>query len=346
VASGAVNVYETLKIQQTGDLWNASVSPDEKYVAIASAYANDPNLYIYDGQQLSKIALDPESSQSGIKVQTIQYPDVVSWSPNMKKPKIGFDAFNQVDVGTTTKISYWGMYEIDFSIGKIYNLIGSQPENVSVGNISYGNTNPDLIAFNYLDETAGTIETYVGNFDTGQLKALDIPTYSLNGAPLTDAERPTFSPDDAKLCFSSPAQKALLFFDRATSQMTFKSFTAALYNPRWFIQGGSVTNAESVEIPTSFRLSDNYPNPFNPSTKIEYDVPARSHVQLAVYDVLGQLVRTIVNADHSSGHYTVAWDGTNETGRQVATGMYIYRLEAADGSGSATVVSKKMMFLK
>jgi hypothetical protein len=187
----------------------------------------------------------------------------------------------------------------------------------------------------------------VGNFDSGQLKALGIPTYALNGAAITDAERPSFSPDDAKLCFSSPAQKVLLFFDAATSQLTYKAFQVALYNPRWFIQGGKVpSSAESVEIPTSFRLHDNYPNPFNPSTKIEYEVPSRSHVQLAVYDILGQLVRTLVNADHSNGHYSVAWDGTNETGRQVATGMYIYRLEAADGTGSATVLTKKMVLLK
>jgi hypothetical protein len=345
ITSGTVSVFQQLKIQQTGDLWNASVSPDERYVAIASAYANDPNLYIYDGNQLSKIPLDPESSQSGVKIQTIQYPDVVSWSPNMSKPKIGFDAFNQVDVGTSTKVSYWSMYEIDFSAGKIYNLVGSQPNNISIGNVSYSNTDPDFIAFNYVDAT-GKFDVYVANFNTGQTQALNIPSFTLN-SPIVDAERPTFSPDDAKLCFSTPAQKALLFFEGATGKLTYSPFQVALYNPRWFIQGGKVpSSTESVDIPTAFQLHDNYPNPFNPSTKIEYDVPLRSHVQLAVYDILGQLVRTLVNADHSNGHYAVAWDGTNETGRPVATGMYIYRLEAADGSGSATVLSKKMVLLK
>lgn len=345
ITSGAVSVYQQLKILQTGDLWNASVSPDERYVAIASAYASDANMYIYDGTQLAKIPLDPESSQSGIKVQTIQYPDVISWSPNMNKPKIGFDAFNQVDVGTSTKVSYWSMYEIDFSAGKIYSLVGSQPNNVSIGNVSYSNTDPDLIAFNYVDAT-GKFDTYVGNFNTGKIQALNIPSFTLNG-PIIDAERPTFSPDDAKLCFSSPAQKALLFFEGATSKLTYTQFQVALYNPRWFIQGGKVpSSVESVEIPTAFRLHDNYPNPFNPTTKIEYEVPSRSHVRLVVYDILGRLVRTLVNSDHSNGHYFVAWDGTNETGRQVASGMYIYRMEAADGSGSATVLSRKMMLLK
>jgi bacillolysin len=347
VASGQVSTFSSLKIQVAGDLWNASVSPDEKYVAIASAYANDANLYVFDGTQLGKIALDPESSQSGVKVQTIQYPDVVSWSPNMNKPKIGFDAYNEVDVGTSGKVSYWGIYEIDFTAGKVYNLVGSQPSNVSIGNITYSNTNPDLVAFNYID-ASGRFDTYVANFDKGQAQALNIPNFKTStGAAIVDAERPTFSPDDSKLCISSPALSALLFYDPATGGLSSLPFQQALYNPRWFVQGGKVaSSAESVDLPTEFRLHDNYPNPFNPSTKIEYDVPSKSHVQLAVYDILGQLVRTLVNSDLSNGHYSVAWDGTNETGRQVATGMYIYRLEAANGSGSTAVLSKKMMLLK
>jgi len=62
LTNGQVSVLSQLMIQQAGDLWNASISPDEQYVSISSAYANDPNLYIYDGQQLGKIELKPEST--------------------------------------------------------------------------------------------------------------------------------------------------------------------------------------------------------------------------------------------------------------------------------------------
>lgn len=265
----------------------------------------------------------------------------------MNKPKIGFDAYNEVDVGTSGKVGYWGIYEIDFAAGKVYNLVGSQPSNVSIGNITYSNTNPDLVAFNYIDPT-GKFDTYVGNFDKGQMQALNIPNFKTStGAAIVDAERPTFSPDDAKLCLSSPALNALLFYDPQTSGLSAVTFQQPLYNPRWFIQGGKVpSSAESVEIPTAFRLHDNYPNPFNPSTKIKYEVPTRSHVRLAVYDILGQLVRTLVNTDQSNGRFSAVWDGTNDHGSQLASGMYIYRLEAADGSGRSTVLSRKMLFLK
>lgn len=346
-ATGQVKGFTTLKIQQTGDLWNASVSPDESFVTLSSAYSNDPNLYIFNGTQLAKISLTPESTQDGIKVQTIQYPDVVSWSPNMNKPKIGFDAYNEVKVGTSSKVNYWAIYEIDFATSKIYNLVASQPSNVSIGNITYSNTNPDLVAFNYIDAT-GNFDTYVANFDKGQAQSLNIPSFkSASGAPITDAERPTFSPDDSKLCLSSPALNALLFYDAQSGALSALPFQQPLYNPRWFVQGGKVpSSAETEQVPTAFRLYENYPNPFNPSTRIDYEVPSRAHVRLAVYDILGQLVRTLVNSDQSNGRFSAVWDGTNERGTQLASGMYIYRLEAADGSGRSTVLSRKMLFLK
>ena len=347
IATGQVSVFSTLKIQQTGDLWNASVSPNESYVTVSSAYANDANLYIYDGTQLGKIPLTPEGTQKGTTTKTIQYADVVSWSPNMNKPKIGFDAYNQVDVGTTGKVGYWGIYEIDFTAGKIFNLIGSQPSNVSIGNITYSNTNPDVVAFNYLDPT-GKFDTYLGNFDTGQLKALNIPGIKTNsGVSIVDAERPTFSSDDAQLCLSSPALNSLLFYNIQTGGLTAATYQQPLYNPRWFIQGGKVpSSAEANQIVTEFRLHENYPNPFNPSTRIEYEVPSRSNVRLVVYDILGQLVRTLVSADQSIGRFTAVWDGTNDSGVQLASGMYVYRLEATEGTGRSAVLSRKMLFLK
>ncbi len=341
VVSGLVTSYPQVIIQQAGDLWNASVSPDEAYVTLASAYANDPNLYIFDGTQMAKIALDPESSQDGIKVQTIQYPDVVSWSPNMKKPKIGFDAYNEVAVGASGKVGYWSMYEIDFSSGKIYNLIGSQPSTVSIGNITYSNTNPDLIAFNYVD-TTGKFDTYVGNFDTGQLKALNIPSFTLNGASVVDAERPTFSPDDAKLCFSSPTLKALLFYDGQTGKLTYAPFQTALYNPRWFVQGGTVlSSTESTQLPAEFKLFDNYPNPFNPKTAISYQLVANSFVTLRVYDVLGRAIKTLDNGVKEPGVHSVQWNGTNDRGEAVSSGVYLYQLRAGN-----SVMTRKMILAK
>ncbi len=95
-------------------------------------------------------------------------------------------------------------------------------------------------------------------------------------------------------------------------------------------------------IPTNYQLAQNYPNPFNPTTTIVYGLPARTRVSLAVFDLLGRKVKTLVPGDQQmAGYHTVIWDGRDEHGRAVASGVYFYVLEAADFRAM-----KKMIFLK
>jgi len=94
-------------------------------------------------------------------------------------------------------------------------------------------------------------------------------------------------------------------------------------------------------IPYRFELSQNYPNPFSPSTTIEYSVPERSHVTIEAYNVLGQKVRTLVDREEPAGSHTITWDGTTDYGQPAATGVYIYRFRAGDHTET-----KKMLLLK
>jgi len=107
--------------------------------------------------------------------------------------------------------------------------------------------------------------------------------------------------------------------------------------------GGSVAlvSAGGANVPTEFGLNQNYPNPFNPTTDIAYALPTGSHVQLAVYNVLGQMVRTLVDQDMPAGNHKVTWDGRNGDGQQVSSGIYFYRISADNFSAT-----KKMMMLK
>jgi hypothetical protein len=82
------------------------------------------------------------------------------------------------------------------------------------------------------------------------------------------------------------------------------------------------------ELPRRFGVSPNYPNPFNPTTTIKYQLPRTSEVRLTVYNVLGQAVRRLVDAKVEAGYHSVEWDGSNEVGAQVASGIYIYRFTA------------------
>jgi hypothetical protein len=91
-----------------------------------------------------------------------------------------------------------------------------------------------------------------------------------------------------------------------------------------------------------YELSNNYPNPFNPQTRIEFAIPKESTVNVAVYDVHGRLIRNLVASErHSAGRYALEWDGTDDAGAKVASGVYFCRMVA--GQYAAT---KKMTLLK
>lgn len=82
-------------------------------------------------------------------------------------------------------------------------------------------------------------------------------------------------------------------------------------------------NFENLE---GFQLFQNFPNPFNPHTNIRYNIDAKSHVRLHVYNGNGQRIRTLVNQVQSEGNYSLTWDGTNESREKVASGPYYYQL--------------------
>ncbi len=254
VSDGSVSVFESLSLQQAGDLWNASISPDGNFVAIVSAYANDPTIYFYDGTDVNAVDLKPETSQEGVFDETIQYPDVVSWSPNTQVPRIAFDAFSEVALGTGGTLNYWSIYEIDFSVGSIYGLIPSQQDGVSTGNITYSNTDPDIVAMNVIDES-GIWDVLIGDFSEGSLTSLDLPSFQVEGSNVLDAERPTFSPDDSEIVVTSPSTNRVLFYNpSAQNPITFLEYTVPLFNPHWFVRAGS--GGTSNQAPTaSFALS-------------------------------------------------------------------------------------------
>ena len=81
-------------------------------------------------------------------------------------------------------------------------------------------------------------------------------------------------------------------------------------------------------IPLQFTLRQNYPNPFNPSTIIQFAIPNRQTVRLIVYDLLGRKIRTLVDDEVEAGRHTVTWDGKNELGQSVSSGLYLYRLHS------------------
>jgi len=110
------------------------------------------------------------------------------------------------------------------------------------------------------------------------------------------------------------------------------------------ILSGVTTKIQNVSHLKSFKLYSNYPNPFNPSTTIKYELPNRSFVILEIYNPLGQRIKTLVNKKQSAGTKTITWDGKDKKGRTVSTGVYLYKINV---KGKVNYNQcKKMIFIK
>ena len=114
------------------------------------------------------------------------------------------------------------------------------------------------------------------------------------------------------------------------------SYTATL-----LITRTGADNDYRASLPSDFFLTQNHPNPFNPSTTIEYSLPIRSHVTITIHNLLSQRIKTIVDESKSAGRHTVLWNGRDYYGNQVTSGVYFYKIQAGDFARS-----KKMLLLK
>lgn len=154
----------------------------------------------------------------------------------------------------------------------------------------------------------------------------------------------------------SPAPSESLFRPHVTSlNDTFAKGETVLLRFRLYADGAvtgwgwaiddisiqSTTGASPAEVPRAVSLAQNHPNPFNPSTTIAFSLVRDGRVELKVYDARGALVRTLVDGQVAAGEQRVAWDGRDQGGRQVAAGVYLYRLRA-DGQE----LQRKMTLVK
>ena len=116
---------------------------------------------------------------------------------------------------------------------------------------------------------------------------------------------------------------------------------AALNGYRMPTSDAGMFDVAVVEIPETYALHPNVPNPFNPETTIRYDVPSAGRASLVVYNLMGQTVRVLLDGDQVAGRHEVVWDGKDALGRDVGSGMYLLKMRAG---GFAE--SRKMLLLR
>jgi len=117
------------------------------------------------------------------------------------------------------------------------------------------------------------------------------------------------------------------------------TFTPAIVSGGLWYQ--SVDVAETDNLPTDFTLYQNYPNPFNMDTEVGFALPKSGHVTLDIFDILGRKIRTLVSGSLDAGYHSFRWNSTDDSGTQVSSGLYFYKLQTGE-----TDAIKKMLLLK
>ena len=121
------------------------------------------------------------------------------------------------------------------------------------------------------------------------------------------------------------------------------NYTAAFFNSMddcieaCFLASNDVIN----QLPHAFNLYNNYPNPFNPVTTLRYDLPEDALVNITIYDIMGRIVRTLINSQQNAGFKSIQWNATNDAGSPLSAGLYLYKIQADN-----FVQTRKMVLLK
>jgi hypothetical protein len=134
----------------------------------------------------------------------------------------------------------------------------------------------------------------------------------------------------------------MLSYEFVILEVNGASCAFGLYDIYW--DGGetsSIIEDDFGENPTKFNLQNNFPNPFNPITNLSYELLENCFVNITIYDLLGKQVRTLINQTQEAGFKSVIWNATNDYGKPVSAGVYLYQIQAVD-----FVQTKKMVLIK
>jgi hypothetical protein len=209
------------------------------------------------------------------------------------------------------------------SFGEIPSVYFSRPEWDSVYSTFASDVRPPFVDKNSWKLTVDSKGVKEGN--------LELDFKGLESVP---ADMEVYLVDEAGASYHDLRQEGGLYrFVPASPRVTFELLVG---------KKEALADELAKVIPRTFALDQNYPNPFNPSTAIPVTLPVRANVELKIYNVLGQEVKTLHSGTLEAGRHVFVWDGTNSAGNAVASGMYISRFT----SGDDVRLGRKMLLIR
>ena len=338
-------------ISQQGVWSSIALSPNAARLAVTSIFS-EAKIYIFDlkGDSDDKI-IDLYSPTTGedIKADIVQFADALDW--DFSGQFVLYDAFNKIPKNSGEAIEYWDVNILDVANEIVIPIFPPQSEGINVGNPSFSQTNDNFFVFDLADINAGNDIIYATDLFHGKVDIIEA-----NGSSIGF---PKYSPDDSRIVFQrtlvNGAEQQRTLRQIAVAESKIKSVGSSVNYitdgqlPAWFAIGTrSTTGVEENEatLPTAFSLQQNVPNPFNPETSILFELPMRSHVSIKIFDIKGSAVASIKVGEKIAGGHQVHWDGRDLNGNRVASGVYIYRLEAKSSTNAVISLVKKMTLFK
>lgn len=290
-----------IDVNQTQGDLNYAIPPDNPFVANQREFREE--IYAYGLRNPWRISFDPETGWL--------------WAAD-----VGQNQYEEIDIIESGKNYGWNIMEgfhcynaancdtTDLTL-PIWEYSHSVGQSITGGYVYRGTRLPDLVGkYIYAD------------FVSGRIWALE---YDGTGEPANS------------LLMNSNLQIAAFGLDR-DNELYMCAFDGNIYQ---FQSTTAVGQKGESTAPVHFELAQNYPNPFNADTVIRYYLHQESHVSLEVYNIVGKVIRTLINDVQSGGEQFVKWDGKDERGRSLESGVYLYKL-AVNGVES----TKKMSLLK
>ena len=279
-------------------------------------------------------------STAGTAITSVELPAAaggtgdISYSVSDLPAGLAFDATTRTISGTPAEVSEQTVVEVTYTATDGAGATAALTFSITVNlPLSFGGFAGKVNAAGKVIPTA--------SHDGAEIRAFVVGV----GQRVEDLVLPAGTGGTAPHTYSlSPALPAGLSFDAATRTISGTPMAEAepVYTYAVTDANGASATMQIQTLPAVFALANNYPNPFNPVTTINYALPEATDVKLTVYNVVGQPVRTLVAEHQNAGRYVVEWDATNDSGHSLSSGMYFYRLQA----GGEFHAVKKMLLLK